>query len=157
MAIVPIVAGTDARFWARVDVGSLDRCWEWQWGRQKAGYGTIAIAGYDYGAHRIAYLLANGSIPAGLCVLHRCDNPPCCNPSHLFVGTKADNVTDMHAKGRGNVGSVNGQSKLNEEKVALIRSRVAAGEKQIHLSAEFGITSGTMSHLIARKTWRHVA
>lgn len=86
------------RFWAKVDQsGGAEACWPWMGGRHKFGYGNVE---HDVRAHRLAWELANGPIPAGLHVLHRCDNPPCCNARHLFIGTDADNVADMRAKGR---------------------------------------------------------
>jgi hypothetical protein len=90
------------RFWEKVDQRADDVCWLWN-GRARhwAGYGMFHV-GNDRAeqAHRVAYALAIGPIPSGLGVLHRCDNPPCCNPSHLFLGTQADNLKDMWAKGR---------------------------------------------------------
>ena len=72
-------------------------CWEWRGLRDKHGYGR---KGPYKTTHRLAWEWANGPVPAGMCVLHRCDNPPCCNPDHLFLGTQADNLADMVAKGR---------------------------------------------------------
>lgn len=90
------------RFWEKVDRRSPDECWPWL-GRARTsfGYGAFAI-GRDRAnrAHRIAWELTNGPVPVGLSALHRCDNPPCCNPAHLFLGTQADNIADMVAKGR---------------------------------------------------------
>lgn len=88
------------RFWPRVDTsGGPDACWEWTRGRDPHGYGRFATPNSDL-AHRASWELHNGPIPAGLNVLHHCDNPPCVNPRHLFLGTQKDNVDDMVAKGR---------------------------------------------------------
>lgn len=89
-------------FHAMIARGSPDACWEWTGARGRHGYGTFYLAPIrgPVASHRIAYGLANGAIPAGLLVLHRCDNPPCCNPAHLWVGTNNDNMLDMVAKGR---------------------------------------------------------
>lgn len=88
------------RFWAKVDRRGPDDCWEWTAGCNRKGYGKFSLDGATRQSHRISWELANGQIPEGLCVLHRCDNPPCCNPAHLFLGTHADNHADRSLKGR---------------------------------------------------------
>ena len=75
-------------------------CLEWTGYTRAFGYGQLMVDGKCVGTHRVAWTLANGPIPDGICVLHRCDNPPCCEPAHLFLGTAADNTADMIAKGR---------------------------------------------------------
>lgn len=94
----------DVRFWARVQKSREDKCWLWQGSVNKDGYGRLQVgprgANRMWAAHRLAYALHNGPIPDGLWVLHHCDNPPCCNPAHLFLGTLADNHADMDSKGR---------------------------------------------------------
>ena len=88
------------RLWLNIDqLGGPEACWPWL-GKQRYGYGQIWASGRLVLAHRLVWELTLGPIQPGLCVLHRCDNPPCCNPAHLFLGTKADNVADMMAKGR---------------------------------------------------------
>jgi hypothetical protein len=89
-------------FWSLVQKGKRDECWLWQAGHFTHGYGSYR---QDY-AHRIAWRLRYGPIPEGMCVLHRCDVMGCCNPRHLFLGTQADNLADMRAKGRLNMAGV---------------------------------------------------
>lgn len=102
--------------WDRVDA-SGDGCWEWTGGRFTTGYGAFWVAGKTTKAHRAAYESVHGPTPAR--VLHRCDNPPCCNPAHLFAGSMADNSRDMVAKGRGPRGV---EPRLTDGQVRLIRS-----------------------------------
>jgi hypothetical protein len=91
---------TEAEFWSFVDRRSADACWHWTGRKTTRGYGQIQGEGSWTGAHRRAYSLTKGEIPDGHYVCHTCDNPPCCNPAHLFIGTPQDNVDDMIAKGR---------------------------------------------------------
>lgn len=90
------------RFWGRVDVRADGECWEWQWGRHQKGYGLFRVpGGVTEKAHRLAWILAGAvDVPSRMSVLHTCDNPPCCNPAHLFIGTNVDNVRDRTAKHR---------------------------------------------------------
>ena len=100
--------GLHERLYARLDCsGGIDACWEFHGARLREGYGQLKFRGDDLHAHRVAYELANGSIPEGLHVLHHCDNPPCCNPRHLYAGTNADNVADRVARMAGLRESVN--------------------------------------------------
>lgn len=90
---------TEERFWARVDRG--DGCWEWRGCKKRNGYGWVGVRKEQWVAHRLAWTFVNGPIPTGLHVCHRCDNPSCVRPDHLFIGSHADNMADMKAKGRG--------------------------------------------------------
>lgn len=104
---VPTFEETVVRFWSKVHkTSSPHGCWEWTAScfEKRGGYGqfsTVSFSGRKrYSAHRFSWLIEHGSIPKGLCVLHRCDNPKCVNPMHLFLGTDMDNVRDMRAKRR---------------------------------------------------------
>ena len=88
----------ETRFWKKVAFGSEDVCWLWLGSKQR--YGVFYNSRHNYRAHRIAWILTYGPIPDGLLVCHHCDNPPCCNPKHLFLGTSSDNARDSVAKGR---------------------------------------------------------
>jgi hypothetical protein len=90
-----------AEFWQNINIAGDNECWEWQGKKKVGGYGYFSINGIEKGAHRIAYALSKGEIQPGLCVCHTCDNPPCCNPNHLWLGTISDNTRDMIKKGRG--------------------------------------------------------
>lgn len=90
----------EQRFWKRVQ--KTDTCWLWTGSKTKDGYGQISVEGKNNLAHRFSWIFHNGPIPDALCVLHICDNPPCTNPEHLFLGTQPDNMADKTRKGRGN-------------------------------------------------------
>jgi len=88
------------RFWSKVAKAGAGDCWPWSASTVRGGYGKFSIESRYVQAHRLSWVLAHGQISGALLVLHRCDNPPCVNPSHLFLGTHLDNVIDMYAKGR---------------------------------------------------------
>jgi hypothetical protein len=136
-------------------------CIEWTAGRNKAGYGRINRGRRGEGtvlAHRLVWELKHGPIPPGMEVCHSCDNPPCCNEAHLFLGTHQDNVADMVAKDRGKhpKGEVHGRAKLTEADVVEIRRRLAAGESQRKIAASFGITQGPVCCIKTGRTWKHL-
>jgi hypothetical protein len=91
-----------AKFWAKVDIRGPNECWNWKQSKDRDGYGMSFVAGKRGRSHREAFRLSVSPIPKGLCVCHRCDNPSCCNPSHLFLGTVTDNNRDKGFKGRCN-------------------------------------------------------
>ena len=119
---------------------------------------AIPDARRSFLAHRVSWELANGPIPSGMCVLHRCDNPPCVNPVHLFLGTQHDNVIDMIAKGRKNpaCGENHGRAKLTAAAVREIRER-GLTESQQSLARLHGVSQVAISHVLLRKSWKHLA
>jgi hypothetical protein len=147
------------RFWDRVAMGGPDECWEWQGTRTRNGYGQIGINGKIIYTHRLAYTLSVGD-PAGLIVCHHCDNPPCCNPAHLYGGTRAMNSHDMVVRGRcrsrGLPGDTNGAAKLKESDVIDIRKQAADGVPQRTIAAQYGVHQSMVYLIAKRKKWQHI-
>ena len=148
------------RFWEKVDTsGGPDACWEWQRAKDKWGYGHFKF--YIDGkfvqlSHRVAYYLANNELPADLCVCHRCDNPACCNPQHLFLGTVAENNLDMLAKGRTTRGEKNAAASITEDCVRTIRAMFNAGIKRADIAQELGISLYVVKAVVSGKRWGFV-
>jgi len=148
------------RFWNKVDRGDFDDCWDCHSYQSHNGYPRVWLGGRQHNAHRIAWMLTNGDIPDGLCVLHRCDRRTCCNPAHLFLGTYGDNARDRHAKGRSkNVfehGPRHWNARLTETEVLQIRAMVARGVRQQDVADLFKINTSAVSLIASRKRWAHL-
>lgn len=150
------------RFRSRIQtVDDATSCWLWQRGLDRHGYGAISLNGKMLKAHRVSWELENGDIPDEMCVCHHCDVPACVRPSHLFLGTHADNSADMVTKNRVNrqprkFGVENGGSKITPESVLQIRAMVASGMKTRDVGALFGICSSQVSNITRRIHWRNV-
>lgn len=151
-------------FWKRVAKGSPDECWEWQRARNErhAGrdYGIMWVNGKKWKTHVFSYVLHFGPVN-GLWVLHRCDNPPCCNPNHLFLGTCKDNVHDMISKGRAvrERGEDRYNARLTEDDIREIRRRCVRWDKlnsQTALAKEFGVYHTMIHAIITGRRWKHV-
>ena len=149
------------RFWAKVDKSG--DCWEWTAGLNK-GYGRIKINGKTAYAHRLSYVLHHPITidlweHSDICVCHKCDNPKCINPAHMFLGSVADNMNDKMAKGRGNAlkGENHRLSKLTEHDVREIRKKYAdGGISQQQLSLEYEVDRTTIRDIIRRRNWKHI-
>lgn len=143
------------RFMDKVSPEPNSGCWLWTATVDSCGYGLFGVGGSGNSkrAHRVSYEMFKGSIGDGLKVCHRCDNPSCVNPDHLFCGTDADNMADRDSKNRTAKGSKNGKSVLNEELVMFIRND-RRSERAI--ASEIGVSRGTVNAVRSGRTWGHV-
>lgn len=151
------------RFWRHVNMNGpilcedLGQCWLWTAYRNRHDYGRIRQGdGKMLLAHVLSWKIQVGPVE-GLCVLHACDNPPCVRPDHLFLGTRADNSRDCVEKGRAARGAGNGQARLTEADVVLIRALRGAGTPYAELAERFSVAKATVKDVAERRTWRHVA
>ena len=172
------------RFWSKVR--KLSTCWEWISGKHPYGYGMMRFRHSKELAHRVSWVIHNGAIRNNLCVLHRCDNPSCVRPSHLFLGTRTDNAIDRVRKGRSACGDTHSSrthpervarglrhgsrthpervacgericsSKLTESAVVEILALKHSGVRAKVVAQGFGVHSGSIYYLWAGKTWKHI-
>lgn len=141
------------RFFSHVDK-LTSGCWEWVAGKDKNGYGRSSIKRKVIQAHRVSWVIHNGAIPDGLHVLHKCDNPPCVNPAHLFLGTNRDNSLDKINKNRQLKGERINTNKLSRDDVIYIRSSVKSGVSRVVLSDKFQVSYSTISDIYNGRSWR---
>jgi hypothetical protein len=153
------------KFWARVPLlyrNADDRCWKWAGWCFPQGYGRL----YDENrkslrAHRVSWALHYGPVPKGMSVLHHCDNPPCVNPRHLFLGTQTDNQVDMNQKGRRGkpkaIGVRNPNAKLTECDIRVIRKLAAEGFSQRELATNFCVHHSSIYAILRLGAWAHVS
>ena len=151
------------RFWAKVNITGTNGCWEWTAYRTGCGYGQLGAGGRKEGvlyAHRLSYEIHVGAIPDGMFVCHRCDNPPCVNPAHLFLGTPEDNSHDARDKGRLVTPVLFGENAapavLTEVQAREILARRQGGEILRTIASDYGVTITTVSYLARGKTWKHL-
>lgn len=166
----------EQRFWEKIKVPkSKGACWSWLGYRDHYGYGIILWDGKNRKAHRIAYGLMVGPVPKNLLVCHHCDNPQCCNPEHLFLGTNKENQDDCTNKGRRHlpvclkngrfpryvgrpVGIETWIAQLDDSKVREIRALYSTGEWSWRsLAKKYGVVKSTIGILLKGKTWKHIA
>lgn len=151
------------RFWEKVDRRGPDECWPWLASKTPDGYGKIKNMGISYYAHHVALKLIN-RLPKRpsrkLHVRHSCDNPPCCNPAHLILGTAKKNAQDREDRKRhsheSHRGARNPKAKLTEEQVVEIKADLAAGEAQVSIASRFLVSPQTISAIAVGRRWAHV-
>ncbi len=172
MGIIP--QAYPERFWKRVN--RTDGCWVWTASTVTGGYGKFWDGKRHVRAHRYAWEMVNGPVPNGLEVLHTCDNPPCVNPAHLFLGTQADNMRDMVRKGRmwtqqhpdraalnldrirplDQRGELNGRARFTADDIRKIRQMAADGVTQREIARIVGMSRSHVAAIVLRKKWRHL-
>lgn len=154
------------RIRAGAAVDPVTGCWNWKKCVQGNGYGRIRTGARTLYVHRASYQAFHGPIPEGMDVCHKCDNRRCCNPEHLFAGTRLDNMRDALEKGRVShgerhsiavpKGEANSKAKLSANEVVVIRSLVASGQCRKEVAGRFGVSYDNINRIVNRNTWRHV-
>jgi hypothetical protein len=152
---------TQERFWNKVDKSNCEGCWLWVGAKNDQGYGRLTFRNRRaYRAHRLSYEMKYGSIPKGLCVLHRCDVRACVRPDHLFTGTRADNNRDAAQKGRTRNGERKGsrhpQAILNEEIAKRVLFLRQTGMGPTEIARTLGYKYSTISNIFYGRAWQHV-
>lgn len=150
------------RFWSYIDKKSDDECWEWT-SYKRGNYGLFYLNGKSVSAHRLSWFLDNGPIPEfgsngkRICVLHRCDNPPCINPHHLFIGTDKENSEDRDQKGRRvpfrPVGKLNGNATVSQSIVKKEEDLLKNGLKSVVIAGELGISEALVENIKYKRHW----
>lgn len=150
------------RLWPMVQKGSKTKCWPFSGpDRAPKGYGIITLSSKPrvrWLTHRLAWVVTFGPIESGLIICHDCDNPICCNPSHLFIGTHKDNAQDREKKGRGNQpkGERHRCARLKERDVLAIRTLASQGFNYPTLAKMFSIEKSHVGGIVRRKKWKHI-
>ena len=150
---VPLPERLDAR------LDKTGDCWLWTGSKDGSGYGLIGVAtSRAKRTHIVAWELANGPVPDGMCICHHCDTPACCNPAHLFLGSKAVNNRDRADKGRSadTHGENHPRARLDDDRVRHIRRRHQQGATLKEIAAEVGVSHYAVHDVVRGRTWSHV-
>lgn len=149
-----VLLSNPIRLWGRVD--EKEGCWPWMGRLNKYGYGQLSAGNTEVLAHRAAYFLSNPEMDHSLCVMHSCDNPKCCNPAHLSLGTHSENMGDMRVKGRRknvNTKEGNGRAKLSMDAAETIRFMRNSGFQLKQIAEKFSVGTSTISRVCKRENW----
>jgi len=147
------IADPAAHFWSLVAITPSDGdCWEWSAARDARGYGYAGFMGRSHLAHRMAWIFTRGAIPSGMLVCHSCDNPPCCNPSHLFLGSHQDNSDDAVSKGRMAHGENHGRAVLSDDVVSAIKVLREEGATLRSLADTYGVSDVQIHMIVSGKS-----
>lgn len=140
------------RLWSKIQIGNPENCWEWSGARQERGHGVIKITGEKKNmlVHRAVFEEIHGPIPDGVLICHTCDNPPCCNPNHLFSGTQVDNMSDCSEKER------IFKMKLTYDEVKKMKQMRMAGMNWSAIGRAFNVHRSTAKCAVTGKTWKHI-
>lgn len=154
LSAADIPEGAVSRFW--LSVAKAEGCWLWRGNCDTKGYGKFHVSGRAYRATRVAYALTKGPIAAGLLVCHACDNPPCCNPDHLWLGSDADNARDMVEKGRASrrAGVANTRCRLSPDQVRSIRHDSRSHRR---IARAYGVGRTTVRNIQDGITWGSIS
>jgi hypothetical protein len=148
----------EGRFWSRVDKNTANGCWHFTGCLDKWGYGDLRYYGKHIQAHRLAWFLLRGD-PGKMDVLHKCNNPTCCNPDHLYLGTDKDNSDDRRRAGTITAGERNHHAKITDDDVLEIRrtyKREGRRSNTSELANRYGLRRNTIHAIIGRRTWKHL-
>jgi len=144
------------RFYSKFIINNENGCWEWAANRYPKGYGCFKLNGKSNVAHRISYEIHVGKIQDKMVICHKCDNPCCVNPDHLFMGTQKQNLLDRDIKGRSIIGEKNGRCILNEKDIPIIKSLLLEKVDQRDIAKQFGVAQTTISSIKLNKSWSHL-
>jgi hypothetical protein len=145
------------RLFSGVEINQSTGCWEWKGAKDRKGYASLSIDGKQVKAHRQSYMQLVGPIPEGMMICHKCDNPSCINPEHLFAGTALDNSRDCISKGRQKpIGEKSFTAKLTDSEVLRIRKELASGAQKKHLGKKFGVSARAIFKIANGDTWKHL-
>ncbi len=154
---VNITSDKIVEFWSNVDKSLGESgCWMWRGKFTKRGYGYLVFGTVPVYTHRLSLFLSCGEMPNGMCACHKCDNPPCINPAHLFLGTHQENMQDATVKGRHASGEKNGSSKLNWRLVGEIRELAKSKDWPCYkIAKKYGVNGMTIKAIVFNVTWKN--